>query len=130
MAKDADEAVPLIEGILARHGMQPSTNEQWLAGKHIVQLRAAYLRGEETIESLDRNLTIINNVVGHPAWLAMLSRNCEYATDIPDFRPPFEQEFAYIAALWASASAREDFDAAYRREISNTHDIDYHQRIR
>ena len=55
----------------------------------------------------------------------MLSRNCEYATDIPAFKEPFEREFEYVASLWASTASKAEFEAQYSREISNQHDAKY-----
>ncbi len=52
----------------------------------------------------------------------MLSRNCEYATDVSIFEEPFEQEFAYIAGLWESVASRADFEAKYSRAVSDQHD--------
>ncbi|MNM93044.1 hypothetical protein D3C81_1054050 [compost metagenome] len=53
----------------------------------------------------------------------MLSRNCEYATDVADFQQPFEDEFRYIASLWAQAESLAAFDREYSRKTSNGHDI-------
>jgi hypothetical protein len=53
----------------------------------------------------------------------MLSRNCEYATDVPAFQEPFEQEFDYISKLWESSSTRAEFEQRYRPEISQKHDV-------
>ena len=55
----------------------------------------------------------------------MLTRNCEYATDIPAFEEPFEREFSYIATLWAEAKIKADFDVKYSRDVSNQHDAKY-----
>jgi hypothetical protein len=51
----------------------------------------------------------------------MLSRNCEYATDVADFEQPFEREFAYIALLWAEAGSTAGFEQRYSRATSNGH---------
>jgi hypothetical protein len=59
----------------------------------------------------------------YPDWLTMLSRNCEYAIDVPDFERPFEDEFRYIASLWAQAEGLAAFEGEYRRQISNGHAI-------
>jgi hypothetical protein len=40
-----------------------------------------------------------------------------------EFEEPFEQEFSYIAGLWDSAASRSEFEARYRRAISNQHDV-------
>jgi len=63
--------------------------------------------------------------LGYPDWLVMLSRNCEYALDIPAFEEPFEKEFEYVANLWAVAQSLPAFNASYSRGKSNLHDAVY-----
>jgi hypothetical protein len=96
-----------------------------VAGKYVASLRNAYLQGNETIESLDAKLTTIYSHLGYPDWMTMLSRNCEYATDLPAFKDPFEEEFAYVAGLWTSVNSKEEFEKIYSREVSNRHDAKY-----
>ncbi|MED5595250.1 hypothetical protein [Janthinobacterium sp. P210006] len=60
----------------------------------------------------------------YPDWLVMLSRNCEYAAEVADFEQPFEDEFRYVASLWAQADSLAAFERAYSRQTSNTHDIE------
>ena len=98
-------------------------DDQLAAGKYVVTLYDSYLKGKETIESLDGKLAKLYHHLGYPNWLVMLSRNCEYATDVPCFREPFEKEFAYVAGVWASVTSRAEFEAKYSRETSNQHDI-------
>lgn len=39
----------------------------------------------------------------------MLSRNCEYATDVESFEIPFHEEFNYIFELWKSCMSLAEF---------------------
>jgi len=122
-ARGIDEVLPLAEAIIGRYRGDVRLEEQFLAGKYIVELRAAYLAGRESVQSLDASLTRLYPALGYPDWLVMLSRNCEYATDVPDFEQPFEREFAYIARLWAEAGSVADFEKTYSRETSNGHNV-------
>ena len=122
-ARGIDEVLPLAEAIIERYQGAQRLSDQFLAGKYIVELRAAYLAGRESVASLDAILTRLYPVLGYPDWLVMLSRNCEYATDVADFQQPFEDEFRYIASLWAQAESLAAFDREYSRKTSNGHDI-------
>lgn len=121
-ARGADEVLPLAAAIIERYRGAERLTEQFLAGKYIAELRAAYLAGRESVQSLDAKLTRLYPALGYPDWLVMLSRNCEYATDVPNFEQPFEDEFHYIASLWAQAQSLAAFECAYCRETSNRHD--------
>lgn len=118
-ARGVDEVLPLAEVIIERYCGHARLAEQFLAGKYIVALRAAYLAGRESVSSLDTILTRLYPALAYPDWLVMLSRNCEYATDVPDFEQPFELEFDYIASLWADAGDVGAFERLYDRERSN-----------
>jgi hypothetical protein len=124
---EEDQAIPLVERIIARYCPSNTLDEQFAAGKYVAEVRKAYLRNEETIASLDAKISKLYSHLGYPTWLVMLSRNCEYATDMPEFTKPFEEEFAYIADLWESVSSRAEFEARYRRAVSNQHDANYCQ---
>jgi hypothetical protein len=128
-ATEQSEATPLVEQIVERYCGSNTIDAQLAAGKYVASLRKAYLQGTETIESIDAKLTKLYNHLGYPNWLVMLSRNCEYATDIPAFEEPFEKEFAYVAGLWESATSRPEFEAKYSRAISNQHDIRIRRRF-
>lgn len=117
------EVVLLAEVIIERYRGIERPADQFLAGKYIVELRAAYLAGRESVSSLDAIFTRLYPALDYPDWLVMLSRNCEYATDVADFEQPFEDEFRYIASLWAQAESLAAFERAYSRQSSNTHDI-------
>lgn len=116
---------PLVEQIIKRYCDASILDDELVAGKYVASLRDAYLQGNETIESIDAKLTTVFRRLDYPDWLVMLSRNCEYATDMPAFEEPFEKEFAYIAGLWASVNRREEFEKIYSRAVSNQHDAKY-----
>lgn len=124
-ATTREEATPLIEAILETYMEISSIDDRFAAGKYVTVLHAAYLAGQETIESLDEKFTKLYTRLKFPNWLTMLSRNCEYATDIPEFREPFEKEFEYIADLWAASTSLADFESKYSHVISNSHDAKY-----
>ena len=122
-ARGRDEVLPLAEAIIERYQGAQRLSDQFLAGKYIVELRAAYLAGRESVASLDAILTRLYPALGYPDWLVMLSRNCEYATDVADFEAPFEREFDYVAGLWSEAGSAAEFEQRYSRVTSNRHDV-------
>ncbi|WP_256079324.1 hypothetical protein [Massilia sp. YIM B04103] len=124
-ARGRDEILPLVEIIVDRYRGPERLDDQSLAGKYIVKLRQIYLQGQETIHSLDEKFTQLYSKLGYPNWLVMLSRNCEYATDVPAFVQPFEDEFEYISSLWDASRNLAEFEAQYSRKISDQHDINY-----
>lgn len=115
--------LPLAEAIIARYRGAQRLSDQFLVGKYIVELHAASLAGRESVVQLDAKLTRSYPALAYPDWLVMLCRNSEYATDVVDFKQPFEQEFAYIASLWGQAQSLEDFVQRYSRATSNGHDF-------
>jgi hypothetical protein len=122
-ATEANEAAPLVRQIVERYCGADIRDDELAAGKYVAHLRKSYLLGAETIASLDLKLTGLYRRLDYPDWLGMLTRNCEYATDIPVFEESFEKEFAYLAGLWESAMSRAEFESLYRREISAQHDL-------
>ena len=122
-ARGRDEVLPLVEVIVERYCGADRMPDEFAAGKYVVALRGAYLRGDESIASLDTKFTSLYSKLDYRDWLTMLSRNCEYATDIPAFERPFELEFEYVARLWANAQDLAEFKASYSREQSNQHDV-------
>lgn len=118
-----DDALPWVQIILERYVGLATMDQQFAAGKYLASLRPLYLSGVESLAALDAKLTQLSCKLGLPSWLVMLSRNCEYATDVDAFLEPFEQEFEYIANLWAKASTVAEFEAEYSSEVSNTHDV-------
>jgi len=122
-ARGRDEVLALAEVIIERYRGAQRLDEQFLTGKYIVELRAAYLAGRESVSSLDAIFTRLYPALAYPDWLTMLSRNCEYAIDVPDFEQPFEDEFHYIASLWAQAESLAALEREYSQQISNGHAI-------
>ena len=122
-ARGEGEVLPLAEAIIERYRGVQGLDEQFQAGKYIVELRAAYLAGQQSIQSLDAILTRLYPALDYPDWLVMLSRNCEYATDVADFEQPFEREFGYIARLWAEVGSVAEFEQRYCRATSNRHAV-------
>ena len=122
-ARGLDEVLPLAEAIIERYRGAQRLSDQFLAGKYIVELHAAYLAGRESVASLDAILTRLYRALRYPDWLVMLSRNCEYATDVADFEQPFEREFDYVAGLWSEAGSAAEFEQRYSRVTSNGHDV-------
>jgi hypothetical protein len=116
-----DEARQLTELILESH--QRNGDDQLAAGKYIVDLRHAYQAGRETDDTLEWKLWRLYTTLGYPDWLVMLSRNCEYATDVPAFREPFEAELAYISGLWDQVESADEFHRLYDRAVSDQHDL-------
>lgn len=121
-ARGREEVLALVEVILERYCGEKRLADEFLAGKYIAALRTAYLKGEETVESLDMKFSSIYSRLGYPDWLVMLSRNCEYSLDIPAFEEPFKNELEYVANLWDIAQSLPAFHASYSREKSNLHD--------
>jgi hypothetical protein len=124
-ARKRDEILDLVTVIINRYCGENRLDDEFSAGKYVAALHADYLQGRETVESVDVALSILYQKLGYPDWLVMLARNCEYATDIPEFKEPFESEFAYVASLWDSVENKVEFDIKYSREISNQHDVKY-----
>ena len=122
-ARGVGEVLPPAEAVIARYRGAQRLGDQFLAGKYIVELRHAYLAGRESVSSLDAILTRLYRALDYSDWLVMLSRNCEYATDMADFAQPFEDEFRYIASLWAQAESLAAFEREYRCATSNRHDV-------
>lgn len=122
-ARGRDEVLPLADAIIERYRGAQRLSDQFLAGKFIVELRAAYLAGRESVASLDAILTSLYPALDYPDWLVMLSRNCEYATDVADFEASFEMEFDYVAGLWSEAGSAAEFEQRYSRVTSNRHDV-------
>jgi hypothetical protein len=120
---DGAETLALTYKIVDRYLPPDARREELWAGRLQIWLYERYQAGAISIVQLD---LIINNLyvdLKYPNWLTMLSRNCEYATDVDRFRKPFEDEFKYIRDLWAVSTSLEDFYNRYDRRVSNTHDL-------
>lgn len=122
-ASTTEEAAPYVETIVTRYCGESALDLHLAAGKYVAKLHLSYLAGSESLDSLDTKFSQLYRKLGYPDWMTMLSRNCEYATDVPAFHHPFEQEFQYIAELWDAAPSRRDFEGLYSREVSNRHDV-------
>jgi len=117
------EMKSLTEIILQRYLPSINRNDEYWAGKYIVELHRLYINKRIDIFDIEN---IINNLyykLGYPDWLVMLARNCEYATDVPAFQKPFEEEFSYIKGLWSSSESIDMFNKSYERQVSNSHDF-------
>lgn len=121
-ATTEEEALPLTEIILQRY-IADNPGLELVAGKEMVNLHSRYLKGELSISDLDDIISNLYVRLDYPNWLVMLSRNCEYATDIDGFKKPFESEFGYIAKLWASSDTVAEFYHVYSRKVSNMHSL-------
>lgn len=118
---DEDEINELVKKIIQRYLTGEEVDEEYWAGKYVVKLYKQFHEKEIDIFELDSILLKLYNNLDYPDWLVMLSRNCEYATDIPDFVKPFNDEFDYIVELWRSCNSMTEFNNRYDRTISNTH---------
>ena len=118
---DKHEAIKHTETILNRY--IGNTDPELIAGKHIVLLHQMQIEGQISVTQLDDIIGSLYCRLDYPSWLVMLSRNCEYATYIPDFMPAFQAEFDYISGLWSQANSLAEFLQVYDRMTSNSHDI-------
>jgi hypothetical protein len=117
-----DEVNPLVVQIIERYLAHGALSNELEAGKLIVDLYHAYKEGKESAVSLEPKLWRLFADLGHPGWLVMLARNCEYATDVEAFQKPFDEEFEYIATLWQISRSLEEFLSKYDRKVSESHD--------
>jgi len=117
------EANELANKILMQHLEIEKQNEEYWAGNYIVQLRDRFYKEELNILELSDIINKIYYKLGYPNWLVMLSRNCEYATDVEEFEIPFHKELNYISQIWQSCMSLTEFLSKYDRTISNTHDV-------
>ncbi len=124
-ATNVEEVWPLVSAIVSRYLDGAQISDDVAAGKYIVELHTAYLSKSESIETLEQKFWKIFNRLNQPSWLAMLARNCEYATDMDFYEKPFEDEFSYISGLWSRASTLNEFLVSYDRNISNSHEADW-----
>jgi hypothetical protein len=122
-SRDEGERKQLAETVLDRYLADGERSDETGAGKYIVALHASYVQGTASIADIDRWLTRVSPKLRYPDWLVMLSRNCEYATDVDAFVEPFENELQYVAQLWNQSQTIEEFNSRYDRAISNSHDF-------
>jgi len=113
-----------IERIISEDIVGDAFSQQTWAGKAICRMYDQYRSGSLTLSELEHKIDTLYVRLDYPRWLVMLARNCEYATDIDLFMKPFEQELEYIAELWRTSDDLDDFLRIYRKEISNSHDLE------
>ncbi len=116
------EALTLAELVIERYSGYQALDAQLAAGKYLVTLRHDYLRGIETVPTLETKLHALSERLRFPAWLIVLCRNCRYANEANHYRDLFDKEFAYLTRLWAVATSRLQFESRYNRAISARHD--------
>jgi hypothetical protein len=116
------EALKITEQVIERYSGQQALDEQLAAGKYLVALRHDYLRGKETVGTLEAKLTVLYERLKFPIWLSVLCRNCRYARELRLSKELFDKEFAYLARLWAIANSRSQFESRYNHGISTRHD--------
>jgi len=117
------EVLTFAEHVIGRYCGYQSLDEQLAAGKYLVALRQDYLRGIETVHSLENKLQSLHERLRFPRWLSVLCRNCRLASEAKHHRELFEKEFAYVTRLWAVAMSRHQFDARYNPVISRQHNV-------
>jgi hypothetical protein len=119
---EQEEIRTLSSEILERYIDKPFLGEEYCAGKFIVHLYESYTSGSVNIQRLDTIIGWLYVHLNYPDWLVMLSRNCEYATDMEEFRKPFEDEFLYIYDIWKNTRSVDEFKGKYDRQVSDSHD--------
>jgi hypothetical protein len=113
-----------IERIVSEDIIGDAFWQQTWAGKAICRMYDQYRSGALNLSELEKKIDRLYVGLGYPLWLVMLARNCEYATDTDAFTKPFEEEFEYIASLWRISDDLGEFLQKYKREISNSHDLE------
>ena len=110
-----EEIKELSLKILKRYIDKQFLEEEYWVGKFIVKLYESYKSGSVSIHRLDSIIGSLYVNLNYPDWLRKLAPNCEYATDMEDFRKPFEDEFQYLYELWKDASPMDEFKSKYVR---------------
>lgn len=113
---------PLVEALLEKYIGDWKLDEQLLCGKYIAELYKRHRSTRISAGELDAEISHIYVKLNYPSWLAMLSRNAEYQTDVEPFVKSFEDEFRYISELWNESSSTKEFQQKYDRKISDSHD--------
>jgi hypothetical protein len=120
---DESETEELSRRVVRRYLSDEALNEAVWAGRLLAQLYDRHRAGAISIAALEPIIYAMYRKLEHPDWLVMLSRNCEYATDVEPFVKPFEDEFRYVSELWRQSKSMEEFESKYDRRISDSHDI-------
>jgi hypothetical protein len=121
-SEEPEEARTFTELVIERYCGQHALDLQLAGGKYLVALRHEYLRGNQTVHTLESKLQRLYVHLEHPGWLSVLCRNCRHARVAAPYRDLFDKEFAYLARLWAVAATREQFESRYNHAISRRHD--------
>jgi hypothetical protein len=121
-SEDPEEALTFAEHVVERYSGYQALDVELAAGKYLVALRHDYLRGIETVRTLESKLQSLYERLKHPGWLSVLCRNCRHAKEARPYLDLFDKEFAYLARLWAVAMSRQQFETRYNRVISARHD--------
>jgi len=116
------EVLTFAEHVVERYSGYQALDAQLAAGKYLVALRHDYLRGIETVNTLDSKLRGLYERLQFPRWLGVLCRNCHLAREAQAYHDLFEKEFAYLARLWAVAMSRQQFESHYNPAASARHD--------
>jgi hypothetical protein len=121
-SEEPEEARTFTELVIEKYSGFQALDEQLAGGKYLVALRHEYLRGNETVHTLESKLWRLYEHLHKPGWLSVLCRNCRHARAAEPYKELFEREFAYLARLWAVASTRRQFESRYNHAISTRHD--------
>lgn len=122
-SNEESEIKQLTTEVLNIYYAQEQKNDEYWAGKYVVFLHELFCGLEIDIFELEKRIWKIYYQLGYPYWLTMLSRNCEYATDVQGFEKPFKDEFEYIVDLWKVCNSTTEFYGLYSRNISKSHDV-------
>jgi hypothetical protein len=122
VSEEPEEARTFTELVIQRYSGREALDAQLAGGKYLVALRHEYLRGHQSVHSLESKLQRLYWDLGCPGWLSVLCRNCRHARESAAWRGPFDREFTYLARLWAVAATREQFAWRYDPAISAGHD--------
>ncbi len=122
-ATGVQEIKELSSRLLEKYLDKRFLGEEYCAGKFIVKLYEFYKSGSVNTRELATFIWWLYQHLNYPVWLAMLSRNSEYATDMEEFGKPFGDEFLYISEVWKNVSSIEEFKGKYDRKVSISHDV-------
>ena len=113
---DEEEIKELSLEILKKYIDKQFLDEEYCAGKFIIQLYEGYKSSSVSIQRLDSIISWLYDSFNYP-WLSELAPACEYATIGEDHRYSFENEFQYLHDLWKDSPSVEAFKKKYARGI-------------
>jgi hypothetical protein len=122
-SEEPEEARTFTELVIEKYSGSQALDLQLAGGKYLVALRHEYLRGNETVHTLESKLQRLYTHLHHPGWLSVLCRSCRHARAAAPYLELFDREFAYLSRLWAVASTRAQFESRYNHAISRKHDV-------